>query len=74
MRMLSVDEEYFYREFPSAAAYIRAARLRKELYGLLLKTVLSVWDSNRIEELKRAPACQEPWFLRKIEYEILSVK
>jgi hypothetical protein len=73
MRMLFVDEEYFYREFPSAAEFILAASLRKELYGLLRSSVPSESDLSRIEELKRAPACQESWFIRKLEDEKLAL-
>jgi hypothetical protein len=76
MKMLSVDEEYFYRAFPSAVAFILAASLRKELYGLLRTADLgrSEGERKRIEELKHAPACQEPWFIRKLEDEKLAAE
>jgi len=75
MRMLLADEEYFVREFASAAAFTLAASLRKELYGLLRTADLSrsEGERKRIEELKHAPACQEPWFIRKLEDEKLAL-
>lgn len=62
--MLTRDQEFFDRNFPSAASFLRAANLRTEMYGLAhTYKVLTEWQVSRIHELIRCPACRETWFV-----------
>jgi hypothetical protein len=67
--MLVQDAEYFSAEFPAAISFILVANLRFEFYGLLREKNPTSWQKSRIEELKKAPACNEPWFVVRLERE-----
>ena len=61
--LLTKDQEYFEREFPGAAAFLRAARLRKECYVLAMDKHINEWGRQRLQELLGTLACSEPWFM-----------
>ena len=65
--LLIADQEYFDAKFVEAAAFLRAATLRKELFNLLCKQkngeVLTPYQTDRVSWLRRCPACHEPAFL-----------
>jgi hypothetical protein len=65
--MLNKDQEYFDAHFSLAASYLRAASLRRELYALLMKTTINAYEQQRIDELSKSPACNEPWFVRQLD-------
>ena len=69
--LLLKDREYFEAHFQSAVSFIQEARLRHELYRLSMDTRNpSPWVIERIRQLKHAPACKEPWFVRQLEEEL----
>jgi hypothetical protein len=63
MKLLTIDIDTFLERFPAAAAFINAAELRLECHHLAVTTELSPWQTMRLEQLLRAPACREPWFV-----------
>lgn len=65
--MMHTDLEAFEKRFPEASAFLKAAELRSEMYRLTQHAWRTKWEDARIEELKNAPACQEPWFVRALE-------
>lgn len=70
-KMLIQDSEYFAAEFKRASDFMVAAGLRYEMYYLLSLKKKSSQQEKRLEEIKQAPACQEPWFLEKLRKERL---
>jgi hypothetical protein len=71
MNILLRDLEFFRREYPGAAAFLDAARLRGELESLTARhahgATISRWETARMQELRGAPCCQEPWFTEILE-------
>lgn len=68
MRMLVRDQEVFERQHVAAAAFVRAAALRQECYGLAANEHAHNGfpqppTRTRFRELLHAPACREPWFV-----------
>lgn len=69
MTMLSKDWELFQSKFPEAVSHMNAASLRHEMYTLGRRGTpgfdpeITPYMARRLEELKRAPACNEPWFV-----------
>jgi len=80
LQFLETDRLRFESEHSSAAAFVIAASLRRELFSLLSILRASTdsysessldWATKRISELKKAPACREPWFVDKLVRERL---
>ena len=74
--MLKADRRVFETKYLEADAFLRAARLRSELYGLLVAKAHShsiprEYAMRRIAELMKAPACKETWFVEMLQRELL---
>jgi hypothetical protein len=63
MNILKRDYEYFIRQWPSAAEFLRAAFLRKELLNIEMTQNRNEWDTRRRDELSKLSCCNEDWFL-----------
>jgi hypothetical protein len=63
MHLLTRDQELLERKYPNAWNHIIAASLRKEAYALALNKHRNAWETSRLNELLKTPACRECWFV-----------
>lgn len=72
MNLLVTDMEYFEKTYSDAVAFLQAGELRMEAFALARNPNRTPWQNDRLKELmENAPACMEPWFVDKIEREIV---
>ncbi len=63
---LETDQRIFEQEYSAATAYLRGARLRKEVFCLSRAVnggYATKFDRARLPSIQALEACRVPWFL-----------